>query len=369
MIPMIQIEKKVVDNPYILMGIRIVGILLALVTGGLFLTFTGHSPLSIYQTMLDGAFGSTYGINETIVKMIPLLLSALGISIAFRMKLWNIGAEGQIYVGAIAASGVALKFQTLPSYVLLPMMLLAGFIGGALWALVPAVSRAFWKTNETITTLMMNYVGILWVDYLVFGPWKDPKSFNFPITPEFSASAVLPSFGRSRVHMGIIIGLLLAGIIYILINKTVWGYEIRVAGENSEAARYAGIGVTRNIILALCISGGIAGIAGMTEVAGITHRLQSNFSPGYGYSAIIIAWLSRLNPIAAIVVSFLFGGLLVGGYAVQTSGLPASTALMLQGLILFFILGGEFFTQYKVSVRKKEAQRKGAAVHGLSSSN
>ncbi|MBB6217200.1 simple sugar transport system permease protein [Anaerosolibacter carboniphilus] len=369
MIPMIQIEKKVIDNPYILTGIRIMGILLALVTGGIFLTFTGHPPLAIYQTMMEGAFGSAYGVNETIVKMIPLLLAALGISIAFRMKLWNIGGEGQIYVGAIAASGVALKFGDLPSYLLLPLMLMAGFIGGALWALVPAISRALWKTNETITTLMMNYVGILWVDYLVFGPWKDPKSFNFPITPAFSDAAVLPTFGKSRVHMGILIGLLLAGIIYILINKTVWGYEIRVAGENSEAARYAGIGVTRNIILALCISGGIAGIAGMTEVAGITHRLQSNFSPGYGYSAIIIAWLARLNPIAAIVVSFLFGGLLVGGYAVQTSGLPASTALMLQGLILFFILGGEFFTQYKVTIRKKETQGKEIRVHGLSSSN
>lgn len=364
-----KIEKREIQNKYALTGIRLVGIFLALIAGGIFLASTGHGPILVYRAMLQGAFGSSYGINETIVKTIPLLLAALGISVAFRMKLWNIGAEGQIYVGGIAASAVALKFGHLPSYVLLPSMLLAGFFGGAIWGLLPAIPKALWKTNETITTLMMNYIGILWVDYLVFGPWKDPKGFNFPITPEFSPAAFLPTFGRSRVHTGIIIALVLAALLYVIINKTLWGYEIRVAGENSEAAKYAGMNVKRNIILTMAISGGIAGIAGMTELAGITHRLQSGFSPGYGYSAIIIAWLSRLNPIAAVGVSFLFGGMLVGGYAVQTSGLPAATAVMIQGLILFFVLGAEFFTQHQVTwIKKNHAEkpviRKEVEIHG-----
>lgn len=369
MISLLKIEKREINNPYILTAIRMVGIFLAMITGGIFLQFTGHEPLAVYRTMTEGVFGSAYGFNETVVKTIPLLLAALGISVAFRMKLWNIGAEGQIYVGAIAASGIALKFGDLPTYLLIPFMLLGGFAGGAVWALVPAVARAWWGTNETITTLMMNYIGILWTDYLVFGPWKDPNGFNFPITPEFSEAAFLPAFGKTRVHMGIIIALLLAGILYVFIYHTILGYEIRVAGENSEAARYAGMKVRRNILVALFISGGIAGIAGMTEVAGITHRLQSGFSPGYGYSAIIIAWLSRLNPIAIVGVSFLFGGLLVGGYAVQTSGLPASTALMLQGLILFFVLGGEFFTRYRVICYQNKVVKREGDVHGLSSSN
>ena len=364
-----KVEKREIQNKYALIGIRLVGIFLALITGGIFLMATGHAPIAVYKAMLEGAFGSSYGVNETIVKTIPLLLAALGISVAFRMKLWNIGAEGQIYVGGIAASAVALKLGHLPAYLLIPMMIVAGFLGGAAWGLLPAIPRALWGTNETITTLMMNYIGILWVDYLVFGPWKDPKGFNFPITPEFSATAFLPTFGRSRVHMGIIIALFIATLLYVIINKTLWGYEIRVAGENSEAAKYAGMNVKRNILLAMAISGGIAGIAGMTELAGITHRLQSNFSPGYGYSAIIIAWLSRLNPMAAIGVSFLFGGMLVGGYAVQTSGLPAATAVMMQGLILFFVLGAEFFTQYQItwikkSEREKKVIPKGVEVHG-----
>lgn len=360
----LKVEKRNINNQYGVLGIRIGGILLALILGAIFLMFSGHAPVDVYLTMLDGAFGSSYGINETIVKTIPLLIAALAVSIAFRMKLWNIGAEGQIYVGGIMASGVALSFGDLPSFILIPMMMIAGFLGGAFWASVPGIAKAFWGTNETIITLMMNYVGILWVDYLVFGSWKDPEGYNFPITPEFSQSAWLPTFGNTRVHIGILIALLLSFIIYILLNKTVWGYEIRVAGENSAVAKYAGMNVTKNIILSLMLSGGIAGIAGMTEVSGIIHRLQSNFSPGYGYSAIIIAWLARLNPIASIFVSFLFGGLIVGGYAVQTSGLPASIALMIQGLILFCVLGAEFFTQYRVKLDRRFFSKREVKING-----
>ncbi|MCT4605577.1 MAG: ABC transporter permease [Marinisporobacter sp.] len=363
MTKLLKIDKRNISSPYALAGIRTGSIFLALIIGAIFLMFSGHSPIQTYLTMVDGAFGSTYGINETVVKAIPLLIATLAVSVAFRMKLWNIGAEGQIYAGGIVASGIALNFGHLPSLVLIPMMLIGGFLGGALWAMIPAIARAFWGTNETITTLMLNYVGILSVDYLVFGPWKDPDGFNFPITKEFSQAAFLRTFGNTRVHMGLVIALLMAFILYMVLNKTVWGYELRVAGENSTAAKYAGMNVARNIILSLLVSGGIAGIAGMTEVSGIIHRLQSHFSPGYGYSAIIIAWLARLNPIAAVFVSFLFGGLIVGGYAVQTSGLPASIALMLQGLILFCVLGGEFFTQYRVSLDKRFFSKKEAKIN------
>lgn len=336
---------------------RIMAVLLALGLGALFLAVMGFSPVVIYRKMFGGAFGSRYGITETVVKTIPLMLAGLGVSIAFRMKLWNIGAEGQIYMGSFAASWVALTFPGLPSYIMLPAMLAAGVVGGAFWGLIPAIPRAYFGTNETLTTLMLNYVAILWVDYLVFGPWKDPAGFNFPLTPKFSPSAFLPTLGNSRVHIGLIFGLVAAALLYITLKYTKWGYEIRVIGESRESAEYAGMKVVRNIILVMVLSGSLAGLAGMAEVAGITHRLQSGISPGYGYSAIIIAWLSRLNPWMVIIVSFLFAGLIVGGYSVQTIGMSASIATMLQGIILFFVLASEFFTYYRIKLVKREEER------------
>lgn len=338
---------------------RVMAVLIALILGAAFLALMGFHPGVIYRKMFGGAFGSKYGVTETIVKTIPLMISALGVSVAFRMKLWNIGAEGQIYIGSFAASWVALTFPDLPSYAMLPAMLAAGIMGGGLWGLIPAVPRALFGTNETLLTLMLNYVAILWVDYLVFGPWKDPKGFNFPITPEFSQAAFLPTFGNSRVHAGLIFGLVFAALIHIVLKYTKWGYEMRVIGESREAAEYAGMKVVKNILIVMFVSGSLAGVAGMTEVAGITHRLQSGISPGYGYSAIIIAWLSRLNPWAIMVVSFLFAGLLVGGYSVQTIGMSASIATMLQGIILFFVLVSEFFAYYRIKLVRKEEVRTG----------
>lgn len=333
---------------------RVGAVLIALATGAVFLAVMGFSPAAIYAKMFGGALGTRYGITETVVKAIPLMLAALGVSVAFRMKLWNIGAEGQIYMGAFAASWVALSFPDLPPCIIIPAMMLAGMIGGALWGLIPAIPRAFAGTNETITTLMLNYVAILWVDYLVYGPWKDPQGFNFPITPQFSPAAFLPAFGNTRVHMGLVMGIFAAAVLYVVLNYTKWGYEIKVIGESREAAEYAGMKVIKNMLLVMALSGSLAGLAGMTEVSGITHRLQHGLSPGYGYSAIIIAWLSRLNPWAIVVVSFLFAALLVGGYSVQTIGLSAAIATMIQGMILFAVLASEFFSVYSFKlVREK----------------
>lgn len=345
-------EKRLQTPPALNIIVPIISVLLALIFSGIFLSLTGYSPLKIYSVMLEGAFGSSYGISETIVKAIPLILASLGVAIAFKMLLWNIGAEGQIYMGAFAASWVALTFPGLPAYIMIPAMIVAGMLGGGLWGLLPAIPKAVWGVNETITTLMLNYVAILWVDYLVYGPWKDPKGFNFPLTPVFTPAANLPTWGVTRIHLGLVFGLIAAAILYVVLQKTRWGYEIKVIGESTKVAKYAGINIFRNILLVMFLSGSLAGLAGMAEVAGITHRLQHSLSPGYGYTAIIIAWLSRLNPLAVIVVSFLFGGLLVGGYTIQSSGLPAATVSMLQGAILFFVLGGEVLIRYKIKIGK-----------------
>lgn len=328
--------------------VPVVSVFLGLLFSGVFFWVTGKNPMEIYGLMLEGAFGSAYGLSETVVKAIPLMLTGLAVSLAFRMQLWNIGAEGQFAMGTFGASWVALTFPNLPVYLMLPSMLVMGFFMGGLWGLIPAVPRAFFKVNETIGTLLMNYVAILWVEYLVYGPWRDPKGFNFPITAEFSPAAILPSVGSTRIHMGLFIGLAVALVLWVVIKYTKWGYEIRVCGESPKAAEYAGMNFIRNILLVMFISGGIAGIAGMTEVSAITQRLQRGISPGYGYTAIIIAWLGRLNPWAIVVVSLLLGGLLVGGFSIQTSGFPAATVSMLQGAILFFVLGGEIFTQHRL---------------------
>ncbi|KKM12786.1 ABC transporter permease [Clostridiales bacterium PH28_bin88] len=333
--------------------VPVLSIVLALAMGGIFLAAMGYKPLVIYREMFTSAFFSRYGLSETVVKTIPLMLTGLGVAVAFRMLLWNIGAEGQLYMGAFAASWVALVFPEAPAYLLLPGMFIAGFAGGALWGLLPAIPRALMGVNETITTLLLNYVAILWVDYLVYGPWKDPKGFNFPLTKPFSEAAFLPTLGNTRVHLGLAFGLVAAVVLYIILRRTRWGFEVRVIGESSAAARYAGMDITRNILLVMMVSGGLAGLAGMSEVAGITHRLQHGFSPGYGYTAIIVAWLAKLHPGAVVLVSFLLGGLLVGGYSLQSSGLPAATVSMLQGAILFFLLGGEILTRYRLVVARK----------------
>jgi len=336
--------------------VPVLSVLMALLFGWIFLWLYGINPAETYLRMWQGAFGNSYAVSETLVKAIPLMLLGLGLSLAFRMKIWNIGAEGQLYMGAFAASGIALFYGHLPALVLLPVMAAAAFIVGGFWGLIPGSLRAYWGVNETIITLMLNYVAISFVDSFIFGPWKDPASLGFPLSPRFSPQAYLPTIGDSRVHIGLLVALLLAVLFYFLLNYTRWGYEVKVVGESPASARYAGINVKRNIMLVMLISGGIAGLAGMIEVSGITHRLQQGISPGYGFTAIIVAWLARLHPFAIILVAILFGALLVGGFGLQIFGLPFSIVLMLQGAVLFFLLGGEIFTKYRLQRVRKEGQ-------------
>ncbi|MDP9311220.1 MAG: ABC transporter permease, partial [Chloroflexota bacterium] len=338
-----RIERRTAPTAGVAALVPLVSILLALLLGALLLLLAGQNPLVVYGAMLNGAFGSLNGVAETIVKTIPLSLAALGVGIAFRMLLWNIGAEGQLYFGAIAATGLALYVMPwAPTVVLLPMMVLAGFVGGALWGLIPGALRAFLNVNEIITSLMLNYVAILFSEYLVHGPWRNPQGLGFPGTRTLPDSAWLPRLSPTRVHLGLLLAVIAAGVLFVILRRTWWGYEIRVIGENQRAARYAGINIPRNMLLVMAVSGGLAGIAGMSEVAGIAHQLQRSLSPGYGYTAIIVAWLAKLNPWSTLMVAFLFAGLLVGGDQLQISmGLPAAIAPMLQGTILFFLLGGE----------------------------
>ncbi len=356
-VPRIRFER--VQTPSRLIGVLvpIVSILLALLAGSIVLFASGENPIDVYHAMLRGAFGDKNSFAEVLVKMTPLLLTGLGVSVAFRMQLWNIGAEGQFYFGAIFTTWVALFFiPDAPSYVLIPAMMIAGMIGGALWGAIPGVLRAYLGANETITSLLLNYVAILFSDYLVHGPWRDPHGFGFPGTEQFPDAAALPQWSDTRVHIGLIFGFVAALVIWVIMRRTRWGYEVAVMGENAEAARYAGMKTKRTIVMVMVLSGALAGLAGMSEIAGIGHQLQTNLSPGYGYTAIIVAWLGRLNPFGIILVSFLLAALLVGGDQLQMSmGLSSAVAPMLQGTILFFLLGGDILTRYRIVWRRDAA--------------
>jgi ABC-type uncharacterized transport system permease subunit len=356
MVDALRIRFERVQTPSRLVGVLVpvLSILLAFVAGGIVLLASGENPFDVYHAMFSGAFGDKNSFAELLVKMTPLLLTGLGVSVAFRMQLWNIGAEGQFYFGAIFTTWVALFFiPDAPSYVLIPVMMIAGMIGGALWGAIPGVLRAYLGANETITSLLLNYVAILFSDYLVHGPWRDPHGFGFPGTEQFPDAAALPQWGNTRVHIGLIFGFVAALVIWVIMRRTRWGYEVAVMGENAEAARYAGMRTRRTIVAVMMLSGALAGLAGMSEIAGIGHQLQRNLSPGYGYTAIIVAWLGRLNPFGIILVSFLLAALLVGGDQLQmTMGLSSAVAPMLQGTILFFLLGGDVLTRYRIIWRR-----------------
>jgi len=328
-------------------------VVLGAFAGGLLVQATGYSAVKAFGAIIEGSFGGTYPISQTLAAAIPLATIALGTAVAFRVQLWNIGGEGQFYMGAFGATGVELIGGPAgwPAIVLLPAMLIAGFIAGAAWALVPAWLRAWHGVNEIITTLMLNYVAVLWVNYLVYGPWKDPAGRNFPFSPRFPDSASFARIGEGQLHVGLFVPIAAALVLVFVMARARWGYELRVVGENAEAARYAGINVRSTMVTAMLVSGGMAGIAGMVQLSGIIHLLNGQLSNNYGYTAIIVAWLARLHPLAVLLVSVLFGALVNGGYAVSQVGIPQALGAVLQGMILFFVLGvGDVFTRYRLRI-------------------
>jgi simple sugar transport system permease protein len=347
----VKIEPRLETSRKLGIAIPVFSLASALLSGAVFLFFMGVSPLQAYSTILRSSLGDAYGLSETIVKAIPLAMAAIAVMLSFTMLIWNIGAEGQIFMGAMAtAAAVRYLFVDNHAVMFLIMFTAAGIAGGV-WGAVAGYLRARWSVNEIITTLMLNYVAMNLLNYFVYGPWRDPASLGFPMTAPFPDAARLPSFWNTRIHAGLFLALLLPLVFWIVLRFTRWGYEIRVMGENPKAAGFAGMSYLKNVVLVMFLSGAIAGIAGMCELSGLQGRLQHGFSGGYGYTAIIVAWLARLHPIAILLVSFLMGILLVGGETLQiVMRLPLSSMLVLQGLILFFVLGGEFFRKFRIRI-------------------
>ena len=338
--------KQTLFRYAIVLGVPLLAIGLALLLSSGLILLLGADPAIAFQALLSGAFGSLNSLAETLVKATPLLLAALGMCAAFQCRIWNIGAEGQLYIGALAATIAGVFLPLRSAIIVIPVLVLVSFLAGGLWAAIPGYLKSRLGVSEIITTIMMNYIAIFLVSYAVHHPLRDPEGY-LPQSSPLSEAARLPVLlAKTRLHLGILIGVGAALFLYALFRKSTFGYQMRVVGYNPQAARYGGMNVGRITVLAMLLSGGLAGVAGMGEVAGLHHRLMENISPGYGYTAIVIALLSYLHPLAVVLVSIFFAGLSVGADAMQrAAGLPAALASVVQGLIVLFMLGSEFFVK------------------------
>ena len=353
-------KLKVSDRQEITTKLSVLTLVLSIVAGLLVISvifvISGANPLYAFVKIFSGSFGSVYGIKETITKAIPLILIGVGLTIAYRAKFWNIGAEGQLLMGAVFGMWVGMKWGPhLPFYLIVPVMFLAGFIGGAIWGAIPAILKIRFSVNEVISTLMLNYICSEIVTFLIVGPWKGKTKFGFPYTDDLPSSAILGLISGTRIHYAtLILGIIAVVVLGVVIYKTKFGYEVRVIGENPSAGKYAGINFFRTTLIIMIISGGMAGLAGVGEVAGIHHYMSypASISSGYGFTAIIVAWLAKLNPFFVIVSGLFFAGIVVGGDAIQISlNLPAATVDVFNGTLLVFLIMGDYFLKNKVQLQ------------------
>jgi ABC-type uncharacterized transport system permease subunit len=297
----------------------------------------GKDPIQSYGDLFAATFGSFSGFSEVIVSMIPILLTALAVALPSRIGMINVGAEGQLFLGAILATFAALSFKDLPSWILLPIMALFGFIGGAIWALLPAYFKSIGLVNETITALLMNSIAPKIAGLLIFGFWHSPRETSQ--TASFVPAARLPTFFGTRIHLGFVFGLVLLAAFWFLMKRTRWGLEMRAIGGNIQAARRNGIPVSTYMLIIFCIGGGIAGLAGMAQVSGFYGLLIPNFSPGYGYMGFLISWLAGGDPLGILFMAFVISIIFTGGNMLQiTIDLPYAVINLLLAFTLFVVL-------------------------------
>ena len=329
-------------------------IAVSMLISGLLLAVHGNPAIKGIGLLIQSAYFSSYAVEDCLIKAIPIFLCSLGVSIAFRLQIWNIGAEGQFAMGAVGATWAALTLGDQPGYVLLPVMFMAATATGGLWGFVPAWLKVRLRANEIIVTLMLNYIGILFLDYLVYGPWKDPASFGFPMTRMFSAGAIVGQIGSTRLNWGIVICIAAGAACWAFFKFTRLGFELRAGGENPTAARYARMPYKGMVVLVMILSGILAGWAGLLEASANLNRLQPSIMAGYGYTAIVVAWLSQLNPLMIGIASFLLAGLRVGLETLQLDlQVPAAFGQILEGLILLTVLAGGFFNRYRLGWRNR----------------
>jgi general nucleoside transport system permease protein len=347
------LEKRPEASTTMAIASPFIAFALTLVAGAIIFTLRGDNPFSALYVYFVEPLTAWWSVEQLIVKASPLILIAVGLAIAYRANVWNIGAEGQLTAGAILGGAVPVLFPEWQSPLVLVLMLILGTIGGMAWGAIPAYLRNRFNANEILTSLMLVYVIQLLLDWLVRGPWRDPQGFNFPKSITFSDWQTLP-FISSSIHAGVLFALIAALALFYLMAKTLKGFEVRVAGEAARAARFAGFSRERTTLFCFLLSGGLAGLAGVTEVAGVINQLQPQISPGYGFTAIIVAFLGRLNPVGVLFAGLLLALSYLGGEAAQMSlGISDKIARVFQGILLFFILLCDTFILYRLRFEKE----------------
>lgn len=314
------------------------------------LLFAGRNPFTILAAIFDGAFGSRLAILETLTRATPLLLCAIAVAIPARAGLFNIGGEGQLHVGAVAATAVALNAGQLGPWLIIPAMLLAAALAGGTWAAIPGLLKGRLGVNEVLVGLMLNYVAIFLVQHLVHGPWKDDSALGWPYSASFPAAATLPTLGNSNVHLGLLIGIALAVLCFLLLRHTIWGFSVRIIDSSPRTARYLGLPLALYVLILMVLGGACAAFAGAGEVSVIQGRLRPGISPGYGYTGFIVAWLAGHNFLAIIPVAILIGALYSGADALQlTAGLPSAATDIFMGLVFLAFILSSYLTDRAAS--------------------
>src|ERR1700758_946648 len=353
------LEKRAERSNTIALISPLIAIGMTIVTMSILFAILGKNPIAALGVYFIDPLTDSYSLQEIAVKATPLVMIAVGLSLCYLANAWNIGAEGQFLIGAVAGSWIAVKTQgTDAGYWVLPAMLLLGAIAGALYAMIPAICKVKFGASEILTSLMLVYVADLLLDYLVRGPWRDPQGFNFPTTAEFDPVATVPVLmAGGRLHLGSIIALLVVAAAAVLLGSTIKGFEIRVVGAAPRAARFGGFNASQLILLTFAISGALAGLAGIIEVAGPVGHLQPGISPGYGFTAIIVAFLGRLNPIGILIAGFFLALTFIGGEQAQISlKVPLDLTKVFQGILLFFVLACDSLILYRIRlIRTRKA--------------
>lgn len=338
---------------------QVASIILALLASGLvsalLLKSAGADLGTAFGALWDGAFGGWRASWKTLVKATPLILTGVAVAVAFRARIWNIGAEGQLFMGAITSYWIYTLVGPLPAAILIPILFFAGFVGGGLYGGLAGWLKARFQVSEILTTVMLNYVATYFLSFLLIGPWRNPDSF-FQQSPPIDRAARLPNLiPHTKLHLGFLVAILAVVVIYVLIRRTSLGYEIRAMGMNAKAARFKGINVERTAVIVMLISGGVAGLAGVTEVFGVQGKLKPDISVGFGFTGIIIAVLALLNPIAIIFIAILFGGFVNGGIKLQVAtGVPSTLTDAIQAIILLFFLTAAVLARYKFRLGAKD---------------
>lgn len=359
--PPFHIAKRDSLPAYKSWGIRLAAIIIALIAAGIVtMLLTGENPISVYGTMIDGAFGSSRRVWKLLQNLAMLLCVSLAVTPAFKMRFWNIGAEGQVLIGGLATAGCMIMLGgKLPNAVLIIVMIAASMLAGAVWALIPAFFKAKFNTNETLFTLMMNYVGIQLVSYFEMY-WENPKgSSNIGIINQATHDGWLPVIGHYDYLLNVIVVLALTVFMYIYLKYSKHGYELTVVGESENTARYIGVNVKKVILRTMALSGAICGIAGLLLVGGTNHTISTTTAGGRGFTAIMVSWLAKFNPVVMVLTSLLLAFLNCGAGEISTVyGFNESFADIITGIILFFIIGSEFFINYQLKFHRSDKEVK-----------